>query len=172
MRIFDATKTYELNEKSLDFEKGYLKDDKKFVRHYEAAPFVKGKTAQQIAQELELQGVIIEKGYGAMLYRVVKEEESGGRETELIEDEPDIPAQEAYDEYEDIQVYVPYNAEELKNMLRAKRIPLLNAFDKWEKAVLRGREVEDGTIMSWYYALLNLQEMAFDIVPERIEYYL
>lgn len=114
MRIFDETKTYELNKETLNFEKGYLKPDKKFVRHHEATLFVKGKTAQQIAQELEAQGVIIEKGYGDMLCRVVKEYEGGGRDTELIEDDPDTPAKEAYDEYEDIQVYVSYTEEELK----------------------------------------------------------
>lgn len=62
--------------------------------------------------------------------------------------------------------------EELKNMLRAKRNSLLNAFDKWEKAVLRGREEDKGYIMAWYYDLLDLKENAFENVPEEIKYYL
>lgn len=62
--------------------------------------------------------------------------------------------------------------EELKNMLRAKRNSLLNAFDKWEKAVLRGREEDKGYIMAWYYDLLDLKEYAFENVPEEIKYYL
>ena len=58
--------------------------------------------------------------------------------------------------------------------LRNKRKTLLEAFDKWEKAVLRGREVEDDTIMQWYQDILDLKESAFDEVniPERIKYYI
>lgn len=78
----------------------------------------------------------------------------------------------AYDEYEDIQVYVLYNAEELNAMLRAKRVSLLNAFDKWEKAVLRGREQDDYVIMAWYSQLKDLNENAFKNIPARIKYYL
>lgn len=62
--------------------------------------------------------------------------------------------------------------EELKNILRAKRNSLLNAFDKWEKAVLRGREKDKEYIMSWYYDLLDLKEYAFENIPEEIKYYL
>ena len=62
--------------------------------------------------------------------------------------------------------------EELKNTLRAKRTLLLNAFDKWEKAVLRGREEDKEYIMSWYYDLLDLKEYAFENIPEEIKYYL
>lgn len=63
--------------------------------------------------------------------------------------------------------------EALKNMLRAKRKPLLEAFDKWEKAVLRNREIDDYTITTiWYKDLLDLKETAFENVPEKIKYYL
>lgn len=56
--------------------------------------------------------------------------------------------------------------------LRTKREPLLEAFDKWEKAVLRGREQDDYIIMSWYNDLKDLKETAFKKVPERIQYYI
>ena len=62
--------------------------------------------------------------------------------------------------------------EAFKDIQRAKRTPLLNAFDKWEKAVLRGREQDDYVIMSWYHDLLNLTETAFENIPLRIKYYL
>lgn len=62
--------------------------------------------------------------------------------------------------------------DEIKNMLRTKRSRLLNAFDKWEKAVLRGREDDKNFIMSWYYDLLDLKEYAFENIPEEIKYYL
>ena len=58
------------------------------------------------------------------------------------------------------------------NRLRCKRKYLLAAFDKWEKAVLRGRETDDSMIMLWYQMLLDLNAAAFDSVPERIKYYL
>lgn len=176
MRIFDETKTYELDKKTLDFEKGYLKPDKIVAAHHEATPLIKGKIAKQIAEELEAQGVVIEEGYGGLIYRVVKEYEDGGRDTELIEDKPDIPAKEAYDEYEDIQVYVLYNAEQLNNMLRAKRASILNAFDTYKSNVEYGiekeTETEHNNIIAWYKDLLDLKESAFENIPERIKYYL
>ena len=61
-----------------------------------------------------------------------------------------------------------------KTELRAKRRTLLTAFDKWEKAVLRGRESDSEIIMQWYNDLLNLSTSAFDEsnIPDRIKYYL
>lgn len=61
---------------------------------------------------------------------------------------------------------------EILSELRARRKELLSAFDKWEKAVLRGREIDDERIMSWYNNLLNLDASAFENIPERINYYL
>lgn len=57
-------------------------------------------------------------------------------------------------------------------MLREKREILLEAFDKWEKAVLRGRADEDENIMTWYKNLLDLKQEAFLIIPDAIKYYL
>lgn len=62
--------------------------------------------------------------------------------------------------------------EELKKEYRAKRNSLLSAFDKWEKAVLRGREQDDYYIMSWYRDLLDLKNSAFENIPARIKYYM
>lgn len=56
--------------------------------------------------------------------------------------------------------------------LRDKRKPLLEAFDKWEKGVLRGREEDSEDIMNWYQDLLDLKESTFENIPERIQYYL
>ncbi len=57
-------------------------------------------------------------------------------------------------------------------VLREQRATLLSAFVKWEKAVLREREVDDYSIMTWYRDLLDLKETAFENVPARIKYYL
>lgn len=62
--------------------------------------------------------------------------------------------------------------EEIKKELREKRKPLLNAFDKWEKGVLRGREQDKEFIMEWYYDLLDLKEYAFENIPKQIKYYM
>lgn len=150
MRIFDETRTYELSPDIIDYEKGHLIADKKFVIHHDA---VEAKEAVYIDKP------IIYSNGSTSIYK------------ELVT--PAIEAKEAYDEYEDIQVYVHYTEEELKNMLRAKRTPLLTAFDKWEKALLRGREIEDSNIsIIWYPDLLDLKETAFTNIPERIKYYL
>lgn len=64
------------------------------------------------------------------------------------------------------------NKEKKEKMLRKKRDPLLTAFDKWEKAVLREREVDDHAVMQWYENLKKLEDSAFETIPERIAYYL
>lgn len=72
------------------------------------------------------------------------------------------------------------NTEYLKKQkleeLRAKREPLLNAFDKYKSNVNYGIEIESETdrinIIDWYKLLLELNEYAFKNVPERIKYYL
>lgn len=58
------------------------------------------------------------------------------------------------------------------NELRIRRRPLLEAFDKWEKAVLRGREQDSVVVMGWYQDLLDLAPSAFENIPERAQYYL
>lgn len=62
--------------------------------------------------------------------------------------------------------------EEKATSFRYRRVKLLNAFDKWEKAVLRGREDDDTSVMEWYQSLLDLQESAFNTIPDRVKYYL
>ena len=55
---------------------------------------------------------------------------------------------------------------------RRKREPLLEAFDKWEKAVIRGRETDDTQVMAWYNDLKDLKPSALDNIPDRVQYYL
>lgn len=64
------------------------------------------------------------------------------------------------------------NEEKKLEEKRQKRKPLLEAFDKWEKAVLRGRMPENASIMNWYEELLDLKDLAIEIVPSEIEYFL
>lgn len=91
MRIFDETKTYEIPESRIDLEKGYLKDDSRFIAHHDA-----------VAERAEV-------GH----YETIATYDNGGQDIEWVVDIPYIAPQEAYDEYEHIQVYVPYTDEQL-----------------------------------------------------------
>lgn len=72
------------------------------------------------------------------------------------------------------------NTEDLKKQkldeLRAKRVPLLKAFDIYKSSVAYGVEFENEEqreeIVKWYGDLLHLEESAFNVIPERIRYYL
>lgn len=91
MRIFDETKTYEIPEASISEEHGFLHEDKLFIAHHKA-----------VAERAE-------QGH----YEVIKTYENGGQDMEWVVDVPYVAPQEAYDEYEHIQVYVPYTDEQL-----------------------------------------------------------
>lgn len=177
MKIYNESKTQELKDPDLSL--GKLVEDKIFVMHHDAVPAIVGKTSEQIAKEMVAQGAetFFNEKQG-LWYSVVKKFDNGGRSVKAIYPVQAVPAKDAWDEYEDIYVYIPYTEEELlenkKNALREERKVLLDAFDKWEKAVLRGREKDDTSIMSWYRDLLNLVESAFldENVPDRVRYYL
>lgn len=154
MRIFNQDKTQELTQSEIDLTRGYLTADKLFIQHHKAVEAV-----EEVSH-----------------YETVKEYPNGGKDVKKVIDKHGVEAREAYDEYEDIKTFIPYSDEEIekrkKAQLRARRTSLLEAFDKWEKAVLRGRENDSVDIMAWYRALLNLEESAFSDMPERVEYYL
>lgn len=62
--------------------------------------------------------------------------------------------------------------EEIKQGLRWVRSHLLEAFDKWEKAVVRGREQDSEEVMTWYQNILDLNEDAINNIPMAVEYYI
>ena len=177
MRIYNQDKTQEIFDP--DLTKGKLVESTLFISHHSEQEKVEGKTAEEVAKALLEAGekVFLDEKKNCW-YRVKEEYKNGGRWVEKIDGIREIPKKEAWDEYEDIYVYIPYTEEELlenkKNALREERKVLLEAFDKWEKAVLRGREKDDSSIMSWYRDLLNLVESAFldENVPDRVGYYL
>lgn len=89
MKIYDETKTKELTD--YDLNKGYLKSDKILIAHYEA----------------------VEEDKGEWHYEVVAEYPNGGKDLKMVYDRQPTMKKEAYDEYEDIGVYVKYTDEEL-----------------------------------------------------------
>ena len=83
MKIYNKDKTKELQ--NVDLTKGYLQNDKIFVKHIE-----------------EVQ----ERGH----YETIKEYENGGKDVAWV---VDIQGVKAQDVYEDIQVYIEYTEQEL-----------------------------------------------------------
>lgn len=89
MRVFNENKTIEL--KQYDTKLGVLKKDKIFIKHH-ASVEEKAETGH---------------------YEVAHTYDNGGKDMIWVVDTPHIAPQEAYDEYEDILVYVPYSEKEL-----------------------------------------------------------
>lgn len=89
MKIYDITKTYEIENP--DLEKGYLKSDRKLVAFHPATPYVK------------------EVGH----YETVKQYANGGKEVKWVVDVAGIEKRDAYEETEQIEVYIPYTEKEL-----------------------------------------------------------
>ena len=87
MRILDVNGNEVQNP---DLDLGYLTDEKLFVMHHPAVEYVK-----EIYH-----------------YETVKEYPNGGRDVKKVVDVPGVPAQDAWDEYEDIQRYTLYTPEE------------------------------------------------------------
>ena len=124
MRVFDETKTNELT--NYDLEKGYLIADKLFIAHHEASEGTDGVTR----------------------YEVLGEYPNGGRDLKLVTVVKPVPPKEAYDEYEDIQVYIPYTVEELAKRKEQKYVMLVERYIREryslsaELAILRQRDTK------------------------------
>ena len=88
MRVFNAEKTTELFD--CDLEKGHLISDKLFIKRHPEEPEIP-----------------------AVKHREVKNFPNGGASAEWVIDVPAVPAKPAWDEYEDIQIYIPYSEQEL-----------------------------------------------------------
>lgn len=101
MRVFNEDKTQELKE--YDLNKGHLKLDKLFIRHYEAV--------EEIKEQWH--------------YETIAEYPNGGKDVSKVIDVPYQAPQEAFDEYEDIYVYIPYTYEELEELNKPSELEIL-----------------------------------------------
>lgn len=117
MKVYNENKTQVL--KTYDLELGHLNYDKILKEHHKAVPEVPAMTIETKIAEITASGGKVEE-IGGKQYKVVKEFPNGGKTVEEITETPYIPAKEAYDEYEDIQVYIPYTAEELAERKQQK----------------------------------------------------
>ena len=63
-----------------------------------------------------------------------------------------------------------------KDVKRQLRKPLLNALDIYDKNVTKGRVTETAeekvSVDKWYKALLDLEDWAFNDIPEKVKRYL
>lgn len=136
MRIFDETKTKEITNP--DLEKGYLQNDKLLIAHHEAQAEVQEQKHEELLHEYP----------------------NGGKEYIEVIDVPYQAAKEAWDEYEDIQVYIPYTEEEIAQikaeMLRAQRaaqcFPIVNRGALWYEKLTEEQKLE---LSAWYEAWLD-----------------
>ncbi|BFL09475.1 hypothetical protein [Thomasclavelia ramosa] len=101
MRVFNEDKTQELKE--YDLNKGHLKLDKLFIRHHE------------VVEEIKEQ----------WHYETIAEYPNGGKDVSKVIDVPYQAPQEAFDEYEDIYVYIPYTYEELEELNKPSELEIL-----------------------------------------------
>jgi chitodextrinase len=91
MRILDQNDN-EIQPEDVDYRLGKLSDDKIFIQHHDAVEAVE------------------EQGH----YETLQEYPNGGKDVKWKVDVLGVEAKEAWDEYEDIQRYTKFTAEELK----------------------------------------------------------
>ena len=131
MKVYNQDKTEILTE--CDLEKGYLQADKLFIKHHKAVKAVK------------------EQGH----YETVKEYPNGGKEVEWVVDVPGVEAKEEYDEYEDIQVYIPYSEKELASFEIAELKAKLSTTD------YQAIKYAEGAMAEEEYAEIKIQRQAW-----------
>ena len=117
MKVYNENKTEILE--TYDLELGYLKYDKILKESHKAVPETPAITVETKVAEITANGGKVEE-IGGKQYKVVEEFPNSGKTVEEIKETPAIPAKDAYDEYEDIQVYIPYTAEELAERKQQK----------------------------------------------------
>ena len=100
MKILDQQGNEILNP---DLTKGHLESDKLTIHH---------DVVTAVAEQSHL--------------KTVRVYPNGGQDVEKVIDAPAVVGHDAYDEYEDIQRYIPYTAEELAAIEKQKNTPNLS----------------------------------------------
>lgn len=98
MKVYNENKTAVLTV--YDTNLGYLKPDKIFVKHHEAIPAATGQGHRE----------------------TIREYPNGSKDVEWVWDVEPKSAVAAYDEYEDIQVYIPYTDEQKQKVYKQRVI--------------------------------------------------
>lgn len=145
MKVYDSTKTIELEEYDLDL--GHLENDTLTI-HHKAVPFIERKVH----------------------YETIKEYPNGGKDVKEVVDVDGQQGKLAYDETEEILVYIPYTENELYeinvNNLRERRetecFHYINRGELWYKHLTEEQIAELDT---WYEAWLDVTETM--VVPDK-----
>lgn len=138
-RVFNESKTTELT--TYDLTRGYLKADKLFIDHHEAQDY----------EEEQFH------------YEPIGEPTYAGGSFIKVVDEPAKEAREAYDEYEDIQVYVPYTAKELAARETAELKMKLSATD------YQAIKFAEGEMSASEYAPIKAERAAWRVRINELE---
>lgn len=118
-RVFNQDKTQELTD--YDLSLGKLQEDKLVLTHHDA---VEGKTVEENVAAAQADGKTV-KQIGGVWYIVTATYENGGRDLSKV-----LPTEskEAWDETEDIYVYIPYTENELAAAAANKKISEAKAY--------------------------------------------
>lgn len=135
MRIFNETKTKEIQKNEIDFSKYRLEQSRLFVQHHDAIPEVQEQSH----------------------YETIAEYPNGGKDVKKVVDVAYVAPKEAYDEYEDILYLVPLTNEEIIEQLREQReiecFSIINRGQLWYNT-LTTEQVNE--LNQWYMAWLDL----------------
>lgn len=118
-RVFNQDKTQELTD--YDLSLGRLQEDKLVLAHHDA---VDGKTVEENVAAAQADGKTV-KQIDGVWYIVTAAYENGGED--LLRVFPTEP-KDAWDEYEDIYVYIPYSESELVVIAAKKAISEAKAY--------------------------------------------
>ena len=140
MKVYNKEKTTLLTE--YDLNKGYLKEDKIVIKTI---------PPQEEVQE--------------QFHYEYKEYPNGGMDRIKIIDIPYEPAKPESYEYEDIQVYVLYTTEQLRDKRETECFSIINRGALWYNTLTEEQLVE---LQDWYKAWLDVTETR--VVPEKLEW--
>lgn len=169
MKVYNENKTKILTDVNTNL--GRLEPDTIVTGHHDAVPATPEVTVKEIADKIVANGGAVTQ-IGGKWYEILQKYDFG-MDVHLIEPIPAVPAKEAYDEYEDIYVFVPYTKEELveieRERIRTRRVTecfaIVNRGKLWYDKLSVERETE---LADWYEAWLNAPETL--VVPDRPEW--
>jgi len=121
MRIIDKNNNEILHP---DLSRGYLRNDRIFVKHHEAVEPVEEKWH----------------------YETVAEYPNGGKDVRKVIDVAGVKAKEAWDEYEEIQRYVEHTAEFLidREKKAEERLTIHQRLDRLERLISQLIDAKEG----------------------------
>ena len=146
-RIFNETKTQEIFNP--DFSLGFLREDKLLVRTEPA------------------QAAVQEQGH----YETVREYPNGGKDVKWVVTVPGVQAKDAQDIYEDIQIYIPFTAEQIEQQKKAQRVFYLDAYRRYQAAVNYGEFQKAPAVDYFIRSLRNKDWSVLNNVPPQLEYF-